>query len=546
MKTTTLYHLSTLTTVGLLITAMPAIADDYALMSVITDVTVYPSSARIIRSATLDMAAGNHTLVIADLPTGLLKPTLRIQAPDGSDITLGHADLREKFQSERSLAQAEQIETDIKRFENDLAKVEDKIYRLDSQIELVQALGYGDGDSAYQQLPMDQWQQAWQLLESQVAQYQRRLRAANEDKTTLEEQIALAERQLASIGNDPRSVYEASVDVYSPKDQTLELTVTYQINNAYWSPLYDVNLDSETEEVTIDTFATVQQSTDENWDNVNLKLSTYRPNANAQLPSLWPWTLSLYEPGTYGSSFAAETMDMAVASAPMVRSLEEKKADLDRYAPAPVAIISSDYRTDYIAPKPVSLSSGNQDKRIALQSQTFAGSISTIAVPQIHTHAMIVSSVQYDGGVILLPGNASLYMDNQFVGEHSLPATQPGEKLELSMGEDDKVRVTYQPDPDQKSESGVFSKEKTIESHFLVRIDNQHDEAKPITIKGHFPVGEDDDIQVKRLGDQPSRTDLDDKKGVVAWDYTIEPGAEQQLKFGYRVSYPADSEIDGL
>lgn len=549
MKTTSLFRLSSFATALtiMLPTINVATADDYSLTSTITDVTVYPSSARITRAATLDMTAGNHKLFIADLPTGLLKPTLRIQAPDGSDLVLGHADLRESFQSERSLEAAKAIEANIKELEHARKELDDKINRLESQIEIVQYTGYINEGSIYQTIPMEQWQQAWQLLEEQVATYQEKIRNAAKESSDIEAQIKVANRELNALGQDERSVYAAGVDVYSPTDQTVKLTITYQINNAYWAPLYDINLDTETEQVSIETLATLQQSTEENWDNVNLRLSTYRPNANAQLPDLWPWTLSLYEPETYGSSsFAAATMDIAAANAPMIRSLEEKKAELDNHEPAPIAIVSSDYRTEYVAPKLVSLDSGNQDKRISLQSQTFAGSISTIAIPQRDTRAMIISSIQYDGDAILLPGNASLYMDDQFVGERSLPAIQPGEEVELSMGEDDKVRVTYQPDPDHKSESGVFSKEKTIESHFLVRIHNQHAKPKPITIKGQFPIGEDDDIKVTRLGDRPTRTDIDDKAGVVAWDYTIESGAEESLQFGYQVTYPADSEISGL
>ena len=38
---------------------------------------------------------------------------------------------------------------------------------------------------------------------------------------------------------------------------------------------------------------------------------------------------------------------------------------------------------------------------------------------------------------------------------------------------------------------------------------------------------------------QPSRRDVNDRRGTVAWDQTVAPDQEIQIAFGYKVTAPA-------
>ena len=59
-----------------------------------------------------------------------------------------------------------------------------------------------------------------------------------------------------------------------------------------------------------------------------------------------------------------------------------------------------------------------------------------------------------------------------------------------------------------------------------------------------IPVSQQQDIKVEMTGkSQPSRRDIDDKRGTLAWDGPIQPDEEKVIVFGYRVSWPAAKKI---
>ena len=58
------------------------------------------------------------------------------------------------------------------------------------------------------------------------------------------------------------------------------------------------------------------------------------------------------------------------------------------------------------------------------------------------------------------------------------------------------------------------------------------------------PVSQNTDIKIELIGKTaPSKRDLDDKRGVLAWEMKLEPDEERVLEFGYRVTWPAAKRI---
>jgi hypothetical protein len=57
-------------------------------------------------------------------------------------------------------------------------------------------------------------------------------------------------------------------------------------------------------------------------------------------------------------------------------------------------------------------------------------------------------------------------------------------------------------------------------------------------------VSNNQDIKVEVISRlAPTKTDVDDRRGVLAWDLVVEPDQEQVMDFGYRVVWPAAKAI---
>ncbi len=58
------------------------------------------------------------------------------------------------------------------------------------------------------------------------------------------------------------------------------------------------------------------------------------------------------------------------------------------------------------------------------------------------------------------------------------------------------------------------------------------------------PVSQNADIKVELIGKTaPTKQNLDDKRGVVAWEIKLEPDQEQVIEHGYRVTWPAAKKV---
>ena len=75
-----------------LIFAVPALAGEIDVRSAIDSVTVYPDGATVTRTITVDLPAGDTTLIARDFPPGLDASSLRVEGETAAPVTIGAID----------------------------------------------------------------------------------------------------------------------------------------------------------------------------------------------------------------------------------------------------------------------------------------------------------------------------------------------------------------------------------------------------------------------------------------------------------------------
>ena len=100
----------------------------------------------------------------------------------------------------------------------------------------------------------------------------------------------------------------------------------------------------------------------------------------------------------------------------------------------------------------------------------------------------------------------------------------------------------------ESGQRGLITRVSTDERHYEITVDNLHSRAMEITILDRVPVAEDERITVQQLDDttEPTETDVDGTRGVLAWTYDYEPGETREIRNGYLVTWPTDLDITGL
>ena len=179
------------------------------------------------------------------------------------------------------------------------------------------------------------------------------------------------------------------------------------------------------------------------------------------------------------------------------------------------------------------------------QLRTLEPVLSVRAVPKLAEVAYLYATMKLEQGQLILPGRVSLFRDGVFVGHGALPLLSGGEEHELGFGADDSVRVTFAALEHKTAEVGILSSSTTESQLFKATLKNLHERPIAVRVLDQMPVSENQQIQVGLLPSttKPTTMNVEDKRGVIAWDLELGPGEEKNVLLGYQVSWPKEKRV---
>lgn len=550
----------------LALTTSLSYADQLKASSQISAVTIYPGSAKIIRNSKVSVNAGKHSILISNLPLNIMQSSLRIAGKGKGNIILGSVELQRVFQHDVVQEKEKLLREQIEEVHQQRKIINDSIQRNKEQLRYIKKMVLGSQNqpenksatNSYTSLPLEQWQQAWQTLDNATASVQENIRTSANELSNEDKKLSKLNRQLSQIAVNQKETLSARLYVEADQATELDLKLSYQINGARWEPVYDADLNTETGEIELKTLAQISQKTGEDWSNVNVTLSTLRPSAGTQLPPLESWSLDFsHNPmrqskGMFKSSVSETRMvaknKMASLGLNQLKDSPEMKADTKQDITAQQSrLIATDFSAEYHVPEKISLHSGSNKRRFSLSAVKLQSKINLASAPRFDPRVMIVAHTRYSEATPLIAGSVSLSRNGEFVGNSYLPQKISGEELKLSFGEDSKVSIKFKPNNDKKRRDGIlFGTKKVVERRYKIDMHSNHAAVHNIVIYDVIPVASDEDIHVKKLGQNPNITQFEDKEGVVGWSRKLEPRKDVSINYGYSISYPEDRYIQGL
>ena len=522
--------------------------------SKISAVTVYPDRAQVSRSLTMELPAGSHTLLVEQLPVSLNQESLRVSGSGNAAVRISAVDLRPVYLTAAANERQRQLQQQLTELRDQEAGLQARQTALDSQSAFINALVASPAQSdgkAQPALSPEQWPLALQAIGQGMRDIgEQRVKLAAEQRQ-LAEQIAVVEAELNQMAGDQRATLTAAIHLET-RGGSSSFKLDYQLPGARWAPVYDANLDTAKQQLSVTTAAYVQQATGEDWSGVALTLATARPSAGTSAPELSPWWIDFAPTESEGrSAKVAYSPAPAASSMEMADSLmmeRKKEVGYEEIAIDVAALQSTDFIAEYRVAGQVNVAANNSRQRFVLAEQQFPVSLSLRAVPRLDPHAYLYATLNYDGKAPLLPGEWRLSRNGAYIGSRTDPLLRPGAERLLAFGVDDAVTLSYDQLADQKGESGLISKDSTLERRYRITAESGHAKAVPLTLLDQLPVAQNQQIRVELLKESqaPSQSDVDDQKGVLAWELELKPGSKAQLDFGYRISYPGKGPLLGL
>lgn len=543
-------------------------ADDVKMSSRIVAVTVFPSGAEVTRVGAINVQQGEHVLVLNDLPANTVVDSIRVTAKATADLQIGSVDARKVF-----VTSAEAASADVRRkeLEDTLHRLRDQQDDLNAAIQAAQT--QADLIANLAQLPtrpapaagsaaQTDWREVLSVISSASADAQRTRSDAKKQLRDLKIQIADTRKELAKLAPAKQRRTEVKIFVAAAAPLESDVTVRYQVPNASWTPYYDARLISGDKAIKpkLDFIrrASITQTTGENWDQIALTLSTTRPKAGASAPKLRPMTVDYRRPPSVGTMSMAPPvaeaiehgafMDQAKEARPKGRlagrARAKKKVARAAAKPKTARVVNAPFQALYQVPGRLDIPKTGEAKRVVIAQETAEPKLVVRTVPKRDAKAYLYAKFVVPDGSPVLPGRVSLFRDGTFVGVGRMPALASGEDHDLGFGIDDAVRVRHAIEQEKRGETGLISTSRTDNRSYKITVKNLHERAIDVIIEDQIPSSKNDEIQVAMTGNlKPSRTDVDDRRGVVAWDMRLAPGEERAFSFGYRVTWPSKQGI---
>ncbi|WP_316678485.1 DUF4139 domain-containing protein [uncultured Tolumonas sp.] len=512
--------------------------------SQIAAVTVYPSSATVTRTFTVELPAGPQTVLVAGLPSTLDENSLRITGSGDKGSSVASVELKNEVRSELVLPRAKELQDKLTAQLDQQALLQADELALNTQQTYLQKLAEQGGtpkaEKTVESNSVVQWRAGWQTLGAGMKEIGAAKVTLAREIRALKQQIDVTQRELEQLNNRQQDNKVAVVHLQSVGGK-LAMKLSYQLNQASWYPVYDANLDTQQSKLAVTQAAYVQQNSGENWDNVALTLSTLQPSAAVEPPALSSWWIDYQRPvprntlmKSAGAVADAAMPEMMVAAAPVA----EQRA----------TVIDSGYHVSYQIPGKINVNSSEEKQRVVLQQQQWPVSLNLQAVPRLDPHAYLYAKVENPSSTPLLPGEWLLQRDGVRVGRVDQPLLAPKDQIAMGFGADDAVKLDWQTLKNEAGESGVLNKQQTLQRHYQLKVTNGHPKPMSLTVLDSWPVSKQQDIKVSTLDGTvaPKEQNVNQQAGVQRWELPLPAGKTATLDTGYQVAYPQDKQIDNL
>ncbi len=537
-------------------------ADDILIRADLADATVFAAGADVARLAEATIPAGRHRLLIAvpDLNTAELP---QIAGPEG--VRFGPPQpLYNHPIEEGALDDADQAaaRAAVEAAEDAVEAAQDAITEADVRIRAIETQqGYiaailrgGENGVAMPEDPA----QVPQFLATLGAETERlsgemlEARVARRDlaETLVDAQTALsdANRAFQELRPFGTQINVMAIDVAAAEDVEAALELSYFTRTASWQPSYELDLDTETGTLEIDRYVTLRTSGVARWQDVAVTFSTSDPQ-RARVPSeLSSIPARLIDPETEQRSGGIVALETAADVAPAPAPLAIAQSGYANVAAAVIEpVITAEFSglsVSYPYPEPVSVAPSGE-VLLAFDTLELETETENRAIPRWDETAFLIAMTDNDSGEPILPGDARFYRDGALMGDGYLPLIPMGAETEMAFGALDHLQLTWIDRSLAEGDRGLFVSSNTQSREIAFGVENTGPDAETVRIMYATPFAEQDDLELDlTLNPRPSEEDIDDMRGVHAWDVEVAPGEEQIIEMGVDFEFPDGQILD--
>lgn len=343
--------------------------------------------------------------------------------------------------------------------------------------------------------------------------------------------------------------YHVLVTTYADATTTGKIEINYLVNNAGWIPEYDLRATSTAEPMNITYKARVFQNTGEDWDKVNLVLSTYDRNASISKPTAGIWrldyTVNKVVPGRqiqyYSQNFASNTQMEEFAEKEAAQNPNFTQTGASYVPYQNLSALNQNFtNVEFDVKLPYSISSDGSQKLMVVMHEKMEAKFYHYMLPRANKYAFLQAKIGDWEELSLLPGKANIYFNHTIVGSLNIDPSALSDTMELTLGRDQSITAERKKIAEIDEKVGIGKRTVKKMTFQLTIRNNSHGEID-LTLEDLVPITQNEEIEIKVL--KGSGAELNEDTGRLTWKLKMKPGQKELINFSYSVEHDKDKPV---
>ncbi len=512
-------------------------------------VTVYLKGAVATHEVQATLPEGKSTVVFHGLPSNIDKGT--IQLASTGDITILSVTSYEDYLSESRKSAKN------KKWTDSLNVLNDEMEKIKNEESIIQAgktlldnnritSGANTGTTAATVKAMyDYYVHEVTHIQDSLMRLNKKERYIQNKLNKIHSEMYEWKTQTDTLASDVEAI------VTSGRSQNLEFRLSYLTYEAGWAPEYDLRAKDIKHTCQLTYKANVYQHTGDDWNNIDLTLSTSNPEVSQTAPFLNPNYLSFQTSYNYKSSYGGSPAPTAQRAMVM----NEMKGDEEKLEIASngnggfssnsvgTTTNESQLAVEFHIDVPYTLPTDGKAHMVDIKKLDIPALYRNQTTPKLKQDAYLMADVIHSQDLDLMPAEVNIYYAGAYVGKSYINTQSTTDTISFSLGIDKKIIVKRERVKELCSTKWIGTN-KTQTFTYSITMHNTHPDSLKIEVFDQVPVTTDKDIVIE-VQDKGGATQNPDT-GKLTWKISLNPGETRKLTFSYSVKYPKDKIVENL
>lgn len=411
------------------------------------------------------------------------------------------------------------------------------------------------GDAGTPSLDLEAVRAQFEFVRTQRSALQKELLSVEQEVRDAAEELKRAEQAFDKAGWTEKEIV-ARVRIASTTDGVAKVSLRYLKLSSGWEPAYSIRSDSTSKTMSVEYEALVRQETGEDWNDIELTLSTAMPSEPSGPGEITPVFVDRKRvpPPASRKSASSDSAVFGMSEGAMVGGSRGRSAQKVAESMRNAMVADGGTAVTFQLPTRVTIPTDSMSAT-RLRIAGFDAPASRVLVtrpvtdPGVYLRADLVNKSSY----VLLAGQAALFAGGEYLGSTEVGEVPAGGDFEVWFGIDPSITVTREVLGRETERTGLLGGGRETTISYRIDLVNLSAQAVSVEVWDRRPVSRDEDIDVRMVDVSPElatdQTYLDTAavRGLLKWTVDLAAagtqGASQSINWSVRVSRPKDLEI---